>query len=119
MQDFHTFARRRDAICDKIKSVFAKGALIEDATGTIHDPACEPSLIAGIMTGGTLHREKRERVAHNRADDAVRAKAEEMWRGEEFRRMTNGEIADAVGVSIVSLVRWFGPRGRSAGRPRR
>ena len=71
------------------------------------------------MTGGYSIKEPKQRVAHNKTDDAKLERAREMWFGADFKRMTNVEIAKAVGISTVTLNREFGPRGRKAGRPKK
>lgn len=61
-------------------------------------------------------------VAHNRTPDDVMTEAQRMWTQKQYRRMTNGEVAAAVGLSIPTLTRAFGPRSRyietRPGRPK-
>lgn len=71
-----------------------------------------------IVTCNGLGRDER-RAAHNRTDPETLEKAKAMWTGDEYRQMTNGKIAEAVGLSVVTLHREFGPRGRDAGRPKK
>lgn len=118
IENLQVLARRRDTICARIKQVFAKEASILLANGKTFTPDQEEPLIEGVMTGGYLLKEPKERVAHNKTPDELLEKARDMWFGEKFKRMTNGEIADAVGISAVTLNRKLGPRGRKAGRPK-
>lgn len=118
VQDLNVFARRRDTICDRVRAVFAKGAGILVGSGREFTPDQEEPLIEGIMTGGYLVREPKQRVAHNKIDPEKLEAAKEMWLGDEFKRMTNDEVAKATGVSKVTMHREFGPRGRKAGRPK-
>jgi len=115
-----TLGRRRDTVCDRVRAVFAKGASIVLADGTVHGPECEASLIAGLMARGVTvtGNEPKPRIAHNRASDETRAEAKRLWTQKQFSKLTNGEVAEAVGVSVVTLTDWFGPRGRKPGRPK-
>lgn len=120
VQDMHTFGRRKDTICDRVQAVFKKGAFIEDADGNLHKPECEASLLAGIMTGGGLSDEKRERIAHNRISDEKRALAFKYWQDHE---LSNAAVARLAGVSYQSMRRWWQveyPRPlEKAGRPKK
>lgn len=116
-----TLSRRRDVACAMLEQIFAKGAsVVFSDDGSVHSPECGASLIAGVRSRGVTMRgdEPKPRVAHNRASDEVRAEAKRYWTQKQFARMTNGEIAEAVGVSVVTLTDWFGPRGRKPGRPK-
>jgi hypothetical protein len=115
--EFETLARRIDTRCRLIEQVFDKGGLIEDADGDIHRPEARSTLLKALRTRREKQADGKPRVAHNKADQEVRDRAEELWTGANYANMTNGQIADEVGVTIKTLMQWFGPRGRRAGRP--
>lgn len=104
VQDLHTLARRRDTICDMVCRVFSKGALIEDASGNLHKPECEASLIAGITTGGHLTSEQRERIAHNRISDERRAFAFKYWRDHS---LSNAAVARLAELQYQIMRKWW------------
>ncbi len=116
VQDLHTFARRRDTICDMISRIFAKGALIETADNTLHEPECEASLIAGLMTGGGLTEEKRDRIAHNRISDEQRALAFKYWQDHD---LNNQAVARLAGIQYQTMRRWWQTEHPRTGRPGR
>jgi hypothetical protein len=120
IEGFHILGRRRDTVCERVKQIFAKGANIVDADGDIHPPSYEKTLIKALQARGVTVKgtEPRPRVAHNRIDDETRKEAKRLWTQKQFSRMTNADIAEEIGVSVVTLNQWFGPRGRRAGRPR-
>lgn len=119
VENLQVFARRRDTICVRIRQVFAIGSTLMLANGNTYTPDQEDPLVEGVMTGGYLLKEPKPRVAHNKIDEKTLEQAAKMWHGEKFRRMTNKEIAEAVGVGVVTLHRALGPRGRKAGRPKK
>jgi hypothetical protein len=104
IQDLHTLARRRDTICDMVSQIFAKGAFIETADGSLHKPACEASLIAGIMTGGCLTVEQRERIVHNRIDDEKRALAFKYW---QDHSLSNEAVARLAEIQYQTMRKWW------------
>ncbi len=119
IQDLHTLARKRVTICDMISQVFAKGAFIETSDNTLHKPECEASLLAGIMTGGTLNDETRERIVHNRIDDEQRALAFKYWQDKD---LNNQAVARLAGISYQTMRRWWQkdyPREGQVGRPKK
>lgn len=116
IENIGTLGRRYDTRVERIEAVAGKGASIVLADGSIHGPDCAPSIVAGM----SAPKSDAPRVAHNRTDDDTLAEAKRLWTGREFRAMTNGQIAEAVGLSIPTLTRYFGARGiRKAGRPRK
>lgn len=120
IQDFHTLARNRATICDMIQQVFAKGAYIQTADNELHKPECEASLIAGLMTGGGLTEERRERIAHNRISDEQRELAFKYWQDHELK---NAAVARLAGIQYQTMKRWWQaeyPRPlEKAGRPKK
>lgn len=114
IQDLATLGRRRDTVCERVRAVMAKGASIVLADGSMHGPKEEASLIAGLMARGVTvsGAEPGPRVAHNRTSPEVLAEAKRLWTQNQFARMTNGEIAEAVGLSVSTLTREFGRRGQ-------
>jgi len=116
IEDIGTLGRRFDTRRERIEAVAAKGASIALADGSVHGPDCAPSIVAGMREP----KSDAPRVAHNATPDHVLVEAERIWTGEAYRSMTNGQVADAVGLSIPTLTRKFGKRGiRKAGRPRK
>jgi hypothetical protein len=120
-----TLGRRRDTVCERLRAVFDKGASVVLSDGTVHAPDCGPSLIAGLMARGVTvsGTEPGPRVAHNRTAPDILAEARKLWTQKQFARMTNGEIAAAVGLSVPTLAREFGKRSEhvpvAPGRPRK
>lgn len=116
IEDIATLGRRYDTRVERIKAVAAKGASIVLADGSVHGPECAPSIVAGLQAP----RSDEPRVAHNKTDDETLAEAKRLWTGRAYKAMTNGQIAEAVGLSIPTLTRYFGKRGvRKPGRPRK
>lgn len=116
IQDIGTLGRRYETRRERIEAVAAKQASIVLADGSVHGPDCLPSIVAGLQAP----RSDNPRRAHNRTDDETLAEAQRLWTGAPFRGMTNGQIADAVGLSIPTLTRHFGARRvRKPGRPRK
>lgn len=119
IMEFETLGRRIDTRCKHIEAVFDKKALIEDKDGDLHEPSCRKSLIKAIKSKDTRETEAKPRIPHNKADQAARDAAEKIWTGDNFKNMTNGQVADEVGFTVKTLTDWFGPRDRPRGRPRR
>jgi hypothetical protein len=118
-----TLGRRRDTVVSRINAVFdirGGGGNILDKDGDLHEPECRKSLTKAIMSRGITVKgdEPSPRVAHNKTPDDVMAEAKRMWTQKQYARMTNKDIAEAVGISVVTLIKQLGPRGRKAGRPR-
>jgi len=118
VQDLNVFARRRDTICERVRAVFSKGASIVVGSGKEFTPDQEDPLIEGIMTGGYLVKEPKQRVAHNRIDDERRAKAFEYWQQKD---LTNAQVERLSGISYQTMFKWWQaefPREQRKGRPR-
>lgn len=117
-----TLGRKIETRARRVQEVAAKGAWIILAYGGEHSPEAAEGLIDWMRAGGDRDKPPEPRVAHNRTPANVMAEAERMWTGASFGRMTNGEIAAAVGLSIPTLTRAFGPRSRyietRPGRPK-
>lgn len=119
IESLATLGRRRDTVCERIGAIFDKGASIVDADGDVHEPSCRQSLIKAIRARGitVAGDEPRPRVAHNKTDAETLKEAKRYWTQKQFAAMTNQDIADAVGVSVVTLTKTLGPRGiRGPGR---
>lgn len=62
------------------------------------------------------------RVAHNKTADEDLKDAKRFWTQKQFRKMTNKDITEATGISVVTLTKEFGKRSKyiktGPGRPR-
>lgn len=119
VENLQAFARRRDSICDRLKAIFAKRAVVVDAKGNIYAPEHEAIIVEAVMTGGYSVKEPKKRVAHNRIDDETRAKALELWKRKD---LTNKQVSELAGVAYPTMFKWFQaeyPREQQRGRPRK
>ena len=115
--EFETLGRRIDTRCRLVEQVFDKGGLIEDADGDIHRPEARTTLLKALRTRREKQTDDKPRVAHNKASAETREQAQRLWTQKKYGRMTNAEVAEAVGVTVKTLTLWFGPRGiRGPGR---
>lgn len=121
IENFQTLHRIRDIACERIEQVFDKSASIVDEDGEIHEPRCRRTLLKALRSRGLTvsSAEPKPRLAHNKTPDDVLKEAKRMWTQKQFAKMTNKDISEAVGVSVVTLIKTFGKRGRPAGRPRK
>ena len=118
-----TLGRKIETRARRVQEVADKGAWIILADGGEHSPEAAANLIDWMRAGGDRDKPAEPRVAHNKTPDDVMAEAELMWTQAQFARMTNGEIAKAVGLSIPTLTRALGPRSQyietRPGRPKK
>lgn len=116
VDNLYAFGRRRADIAERVGFILRKGGFVHEADGTIHAPDHADAIVSAIMLPERCkHVSRRPRVAHNKTPDEKREEARKLW---EETDMTAGKIASLVGVSTVSLYRWFGKRDRPVGRPR-
>jgi DNA invertase Pin-like site-specific DNA recombinase len=119
IENFATLGRRRDTVCDRVEAIFDKRANIVDAEGDVHEPKCRRTLIKAIKSKGITVRggEPKPRVPHNKISDEDLEEAKKVWSGKKYRAMTNKEVSEAVGISVVTLTERLGKRGiRKPGR---
>lgn len=119
IEDIGTLGRRHDTRRERIEAVATKGASIVLADGSVHGPDCAPSIVAGMCAP----KSDEPRVAHNKTPEEKLAEAERYWKQKQFKRMTNREIAEVVGLSIPTMTRAFGKRSdfveTGPGRPKK
>lgn len=118
-----TLGRKIETRARRVREVADRGAWIILADGGEHSPEAAANLIDWMRAGGDRDKPAEPRVAHNRTPDDVMAEAKRLWTQQQYQRMTNGEIATAVGLSIPTLTRAFGPRSQyietRPGRPKK
>lgn len=118
-----TLGRKIETRARRVQEVAAKGAWIILADGGEHSPEAAANLIDWMRAGGDRDKPAEPRVAHNRTPDDVMIEAQRYWTQKQFSRMTNGEVAAAVGLSVPTLTRAFGPRSQyietRPGRPKK
>lgn len=117
-----TLGRKIETRARRVQEIADNGAWIILADGGEHSPEAAAGLIKWMRAGGDRDKPAKPRVAHNRTPDDVMTEAERLWTQTQFARMTNGEVAAAVGLSIPTLTRAFGPRSQfiktRPGRPK-
>jgi hypothetical protein len=105
-----TLGRRLETRARRVADVAQKQAWIILADGGEHAPEAAANLIEWMQARGDKTAPAEPRKPHNEPDAETLEKAWEMWTGKDYSRMTNGEIAAATGLSVVTLTRRFRKR---------
>lgn len=119
VEDLNTFGRRRATVCDRLGAIFALGASVVDANGTVYTPECGDAVVAAFMEGQKSET-VRERIPHNKASAEDKERALNFWLQTD---LTNEQVERLAGFTYSAMHSWFAemyprnqPRGR---RPRK